>query len=222
MSPAFEVVTFDCYGTLVDWESGISTAFARLWKSAGRAVDSQRIVQLHAEIEPQVQAERFRTYREVLDETAARITQRLGVEVPPGLSSFLSRSLERWPPFEDSREALAKLAAAGFRLGILSNVDNDLLAATRRRLGVEFDLLVTAEQVGSYKPSPGHFLEARRRIGGKSWLHVAQSFYHDIAPAQELGIPAVWINRKGEPLAEGLSPLAVFRDLASFAGWLGS
>ncbi len=222
MGAAFEVVTFDCYGTLVDWERGIVSAFEGVWPSAERATDSSRIVELHAEIEPQVEAERFRSYREVLDEAAVRIARRLGREIPTGSRHFLSQSLASWPPFGDTREALTALAGAGLRLGILSNVDEDLLAATRRQLGVEFDLLVTAEQVRSYKPAPGHFLEARRRLGGKPWLHVAQSLFHDIAPGQKLGIPAVWINRKGEPLAEGLAPLAVFPDLRCLADWLAS
>ncbi len=220
MSSVFEVVTFDCYGTLIDWETGIASAFESVWRSAGQREVSERILELHAEIEPQVQAAGYRCYREVLDETADRIAARLGIDLPADEHGFLSRSVERWPPFSDTRPALEKLVAAGYRLGVLSNTDDDLFAATRRRLGVELDVVVTAEQVGSYKPALGHFLEARKRIGDKRWLHVAQSLYHDIAPAEALDIPAVWINRKQEPLPQNHTPLAVFPDVAGFAGWL--
>ncbi len=219
MNRSFEVVTFDCYGTLVDWEGGIRAAFEDLAERAEADFDVESAVELHAEIEPVVEAERFRSYRQVLDETAARIARRLGFEIPAGREHFLSARLQSWPPFSDTREALRRLSRAGLRLGILSNVDDDLLAATRRRLGVEFEFLVTAEQVGSYKPSPGHFLEARRRIGDRPWLHVAQSLFHDIAPADELGLPAVWINRKREASRPDLA-LAELPDLTRFADWL--
>lgn len=219
MSRSFEVVTFDCYGTLVDWEGGIRAAFEDLAERYEADLDIARAVELHAEIEPVVQAERFRSYREVLDETAARIARRLGFVIPTGREDFLSASLQSWPPFSDSGEALRRLIRAGLRLGILSNVDDDLLAATRRRLGVEFEFLVTAEQVGSYKPSLGHFVEALRRIGQRPWLHVAQSLFHDIVPARELGVPVVWINRKKESSRPDLA-LAELPDLTRFADWL--
>ncbi len=219
MRRSFEVVTFDCYGTLVDWEGGIRAAFEDVAERENADFDVEKAVELHSEIEPLVQAERFRSYRRVLDETAARIARRLGFEVSAGRENFLSASLRSWPLFPDTREALRRLGRAGLRLGILSNVDDDLLAATRRRLGVEFEVLVTAEQVGSYKPSPNHFLEAGRRIGKRSWLHVAQSLFHDIAPAHELDLPAVWINRKREPSRPDLAQ-AEFPDLTRFADWL--
>jgi FMN phosphatase YigB (HAD superfamily) len=110
---------------------------------------------------------------------------------------------------------------AGYRLGILSNVDDDLLAATRRQLGVLFDVVVTAEQVHSYKPAQGHFMEARRRIGGARWLHAAQSFFHDVVPARALGIPVAWINRKRESASGGIAPDLELRDLTGLADALG-
>lgn len=211
-----EILTFDCYGTLVDWRGGILSAFE---KATGRRLDAETLLALHAEIEPRVQAERFRSYREVLDETARRMARRLGLEVAAGNAAFLSRSLSRWRPFADTNPALRRLAEAGCVLGILSNVDDDLLAATRQQLAADFEIVVTAEQVGSYKPAPAHFETARELVGGRSWLHVAQSVFHDVVPAEELGIPVAWINRLGESAPAGRSPRQ-FTGLEALADWL--
>lgn len=217
MSADFDILTFDCYGTLIDWEGGITTAFSSLGKQIGQEISPERVLQLHARIEPEVQAESFQRYREVLDLTAARIAGELGLEIPGDLSHFLSESLSRWQPFPDTGPALESLRGAGYRLGILSNVDDDLLAGTLEHLPVNFELLVTAEQVGSYKPALGHFREAGRQIGDSSWLHVAQSFFHDVQPAVALHLPAVWINRKNESPLSAARPQAEFPDMASFA-----
>ena len=204
-------LTFDCYGTLVDWRGGIVRAFHG---ALPEPVVEERILALHAEIEPLVQAGEYRTYREVLRETARRIFERLGLG-PPAEPDFLPDSLPHWPPFPDTRDALERLRRRGVRLGILSNVDDDLLARTVDGLGVPFDLLITAEQVRSYKPAPAHFDTARARIGSSSWTHVAQSLFHDIAPAVELGIPVVWINRQRETAPPALRHVARCGDLAS-------
>ncbi len=216
-------ITFDCYGTLVDWEAGIWAAFrdacavtAASGAPGGTGLSREAVLAAYAEIEPAVEAEAFRPYREVLDETARRVAARLGLRIPPARARFLSESLPRWPPFPDTREALERLAQAGLRLGILSNVDDELLLETRRAIGAGvFDpaLIVTASQVRSYKPAPAHFLEARRRLGALAaegrWLHAAQSLFHDVAPAHALGIPVAWINRKGEPLPPDAAPPAI-------------
>lgn len=217
MESRFEVITFDCYGTLVDWEAGISGAFRKLGERIGVETPTSEVLRLYAHIEPQVQAAGYRSYREVVDTTAHRVAETMGFELPADRREFLSRSLGGWPPFGDTNPALEALVAAGFGLGILSNVDDDLLAQTLRHLTPRFDPLVTAQQVGSYKPAHGHFLRAREAVAGRSWLHVAQSRYHDVAPALELGIPVVWINRKAEPAAAALRPLAEYSDLAAFS-----
>jgi 2-haloalkanoic acid dehalogenase type II len=191
----YDIVTFDCYGTLIDWLSGIRTAFA--------STAIERYGATEAEVE-----RTYRPYREVLAETARRIV---------GDGSFLAESLPAWPPFPDTNPALERMRAAGIRLGILSNIDDDLLAATRRHFTVGFDLIVTAQQVRSYKPGHAHFLAARERIGNARWLHAAQSNYHDIAPCNALGIDNAWINRLGET---GERPTIEFRDLAGLADWL--
>lgn len=217
MSIDFDILTFDCYGTLIDWRGGISDAFSQMGAVLGQRVDRDQVLDLHARFEPEVQAEEFRSYARVLDRTAIRIAGALGLEIPDDDRHFLSESLSRWQPFADTGPALERLREAGYRLGILSNVDDDLLAATLTHFPVDFDLLVTAQQVGSYKPALGHFREARRHIGEAAWLHVAQSFFHDVQPAAALGLPVVWINRLHEDPYSAARPLAVFPDMESFA-----
>jgi len=217
MATEYDVLTFDCYGTLIDWRGGISDAFSQIAAAVGQPVDRDRILDLHARLEPEIQAEEFRSYRDVLDLMAIRIASELGFDIPADHRHFLSESLPRWQPFADTGAALEKLASAGYRLGILSNVDDDLLAGTLRHLPVGFDLLVTAEQVGSYKPALGHFREARRRIGDGRWLHVAQSFFHDMQPAVIEQVPVVWINRLQESPPTPVRPRAEFPDMRQFA-----
>jgi len=195
------VITFDCYGTLIDWESGIRTAF----ESVG--VDGATALRAYAEIEPQVERQSYRSYRDVLTETGSRIAPQVR----------LAESLPSWKPFLDTNPALHRLRASGIRLGILSNVDDDLIAETRKHFTVEFDVIVTAQQVRSYKPAHAHFLEARKRIGNAAWLHAAQSNLHDIVPANELAIPNAWINRHGQPALPGGKPTYEFSTLTQLA-----
>ena len=220
MSRRFDVVTFDCYGTLVDWEGGIADAFAREAASDRVTLDRSEVLRAYHEVEPEVEASEHRPYRHVLAETAVRVARRLGWPLADERAGFLADSLPEWRPFSDTNTALRRLADAGHRLGILSNVDDDLLEETRRLLTVPFGVVVTAEQVRSYKPAHGHFLEARRRIGRARWLHAAQSFFHDVVPATALGIPVAWINRKAEPRPAGPPPAVELSDLAALADWL--
>jgi FMN phosphatase YigB (HAD superfamily) len=143
-----------------------------------------------------------------------------GWEMPEAIAREFAASLPSWRPFADTNRALSRLAGVGIRLGILSNVDDDLLAGTREHFTVDFDLVITAEQVRSYKPEHGHFLAARERLGDAHWLHAAQSYFHDVVPCAELGIPSAWINRHGEPPAGNVRPDYEFRDLAGLAAWL--
>lgn len=220
MARPYDIVTFDCYGTLIDWKGGIGAAFAEAAAGDGVVLDPAAVFAAYAEIEPVVEAETYRRYREVLIETARRVAERLGWVLGERQSRFLPDSLPTWPPFPDTNPALERLAGAGYRLGILSNVDDDLLAGTLRHFRVHFDLLVTAQQVGSYKPAPGHFLTARDRIGKDRWMHAAQSYFHDVVPARSLGIPIAWINRKGDVAADGGRPDREFPTLAELADWL--
>jgi 2-haloalkanoic acid dehalogenase type II len=221
MAADYDVITFDCYGTLIDWEGGIRAALSDLAAQAGVRLDAHAALATYAAVEPQVQAEPFRPYHEVLAETARRTAAELGWPMDDDSAARFAATLPHWPPFADTNPALERLASR-YRLGILSNVDDDLLEGTLQQLAVPFQVLVTAEQVLAYKPSHAHFLAARERIGGLRWLHAAQSHFHDIAPATHLGLPAAWVNRKGEPLPpSGETPLAVVRDLVALAEWLG-
>lgn len=220
MGRPYDVITFDCYGTLIDWERGIIGAFIEAAGRDGLVLHRAAVFGAYAEIEPVVEAERYRSYRAVLAETGHRVARRLGWPLSEERSRFLADSLRDWQPFADTNPALERLATAGYRLGILSNVDDDLLTGTLRHLTVPFDLLVTAQQVRSYKPAPGHFLTAGQRIGKDRWIHVAQSYFHDVVPARTLRIPVVWINRKGEVARDGGHADREFPTLAELADWL--
>ena len=215
--PQFDIITFDCYGTLIDWRSGIRDAFARAAASAGVAIDADSLLDAYNDNEPRVEQERYRSYRDVLTETAVRAAHSLGWPLASEHAAFLAGSLPSWRPFDDTNAALEGLVAAGHRLAILSNVDDDLIAATRRHFTVDFDFVITAQQVGSYKPALNHFLAARERVAGLRWLHAAQSDFHDVIPTSSLGVPNAWINRLGERALPGGEPTFEVPDMASFA-----
>ncbi len=188
--------SFDCYGTLVDWERGIGDALAALWPGQDRG----KLLARYHEIEPEVQAGRSIPYREVMALALQRIAEDLGRTLEPEDRSALAESLPGWPVFPEVGMALVRLRTRGWRLAILSNTDPDLLAASVERIGIVPDLVVTAAEAGSYKPSHGHWLRFRELSGALlgAHVHVGASLFHDIAPAAELGITAVWINRLGE------------------------
>ena len=218
--PAFDIVTFDCYGTLVDWEGGISAAVIAAAAAAGVTLGRDEILEVHAEVEPLIQAGDYRPYREVLEQVALGLAERLNWPLDPESAGFLPASLPSWPLFRDTNRALEALQAAGYRLGILSNIDEDLLAGTLEHFTVEFDLLITAERVRSYKPASPHFLTAREAIGDGGWLHAAQSYFHDVEPAVKLDVPVVWVNRKRESPSGDARPLADVSDLYELVTWL--
>ena len=205
----FKALTFDCYGTLIDWENGIRRAFS------GAGLDADAALAAYAQIEPVVERETYRRYRDVLTATAHRVAEQLGT--PVAQPSFLADSLPSWTPFPDTNPALERLKAAGIRLGILSNIDDDLIAETRKHFTVDFDVVITAQQVLSYKPGEAHFLTARKAIGDARWLHAAQSNFHDVVPANALGIDTAWINRHGGQPLPGGKPKYEFRNLTQLA-----
>jgi 2-haloalkanoic acid dehalogenase type II len=220
MPRPYDVITFDCYGTLIDWERVLREAFAWAAAAEGVALDPPAALAAYADLEPVVEAESYRAYRTVLAETARRVGERLGWPLTKDRATFIADSLPDWPPFADTNPALERLAASGYRLGILSNVDDDLLAGTLRHLRVTFDLLVTAQQVGSYKPAHGHFVAAGQRIGARRWLHAAQSHFHDVVPARTLGSPSAWINRPNTAAPDGGRADREFRTLSDLADLL--
>ena len=215
--PDFDIITFDCYGTLIDWESGIVGAFQSEAEGGGHSLDARDIVDAYMAEEPAVESGDYKPYRAVLQQTAIRVAARLGLPMSADRAGFLTNSLPHWQPFPDTNRALERLAEH-YQLGILSNIDDDLLAATLPHFPVRFDPVVTAAQVKSYKPRYSHFREALARTSGKRLLHAAQSYFHDVIPASELDIPVIWVNRRGEPLPEdGPKPTAIVPDLASLA-----
>jgi 2-haloacid dehalogenase len=198
--------TFDCYGTLIDWNGGIRGELARLF---GEERADEQLARYH-ELEPEIESRRPAPgYREVL----AEALRRLGA--PAGEGDALASSLPRWAAFPEVRPALAEAQARGWRLAILSNTDRDFIEASMRTLGGGFDLAVVASEVGSYKPARGHWDTFFGRTGAERerHVHVAQSHFHDIAPATELGLTTVWINRLGE--TGDPAPTRELRDLSA-------
>jgi 2-haloacid dehalogenase/putative hydrolase of the HAD superfamily len=218
--PHFDIITFDCYGTLIDWDGGIAASFKDAALVDGVDLHSERVLAVYHEVEPTVQQDEYRSYRDVLADTARRCAARLEWPLLPSKSGFLADSLGAWKPFPDTNPMLEKLRRSGYRLGILSNIDQDLFAMTRRQFTVDFDLVITAQQVRSYKPAHGHFLTARENIGEQRWLHAARSYYHDIVPARALGIPVVWVNRGGDPRDGTVQPDAEVTSLEGLVAWL--
>jgi 2-haloacid dehalogenase len=188
--------TFDCYGTLIDWERGIADTLTRLWPSQ----DRDELLAKYHDLEPEIQKGEALPYREVMAEVLRRIARDQGVTLSPGDEGALAASLPGWDPFPEVPASLRELVSRGWQLAILSNTDPDLLAASIERIGVRPDLTITAAEARSYKPAHGHWEAFRQRSGAPPdrHVHVAGSLFHDIIPCAELGIPAVWINRKGE------------------------
>ncbi|MBI4261388.1 MAG: HAD family hydrolase [Actinobacteria bacterium] len=202
--------TFDCYGTLIDWDRGIGDQLARLFPGD----DREALLFEYHELEPEIQRGAAIPYREVMSIALAALADERRVPVPPGEADALGASLPSWPPFPEVPAALEELRRRGWRLGILSNTDPDLLAASIERIGVPVDVTVTAAEAGSYKPAHGHWRAFRYRAmpDPARHVHVAQSAFHDLAPCAELAIAAVWINRRGEssdlPRADELGDLS--------------
>jgi len=213
----YDWLTFDCYGTLIDWEGGIAGAFEKAARTSGIPFDRNRVLSLYNRYET-MEEFTYKKYRDVLDRVTRKICMELGYRTAD--YSFLAESLPRWRPFADTNPVLQRLSK-DFKLGILSNTDKDLLTITRRHFTAPFELIITAEDVKAYKPAPNHFQEAKKRIGTAKWLHVAQSYFHDITPCCRVGIDCVWINRKQEPARDAtIKPIHESRDLLGFANWI--
>jgi 2-haloacid dehalogenase len=220
----FEALTFDCYGTLIDWEAGISRALGGMLSKHAIAPDVEELLQRYAGHEAALEAGPYLRYREILAEAARRVSRDYDVEASEDQVEAFAASVGEWPAFPDSATALAGLAKR-FRLGVITNCDDDLFAASNRRLGVTFDWVVTAEQAGSYKPDPRNFelAFARMDVPRERILHVAQSLFHDHVPAKALGLTTVWIDRRRDRPGFGATPPAdatpdlVLPDMASLA-----
>src|SRR6266849_9038293 len=212
-------LTFDCFGTLIDWRHGIRTTEELLFTGQGPP-----ILDAYIAIEAEVETEgSFRRYRAVLTETTRRAARHLSLDLKPDDATALVSTIPYWPPFADVGPALGELRKEGWKFALLTNCDRDIIALTQRRLPVPFDAVVTAEDVSAYKPSPAHFklFQSTFASSAGAWTHVAQSYFHDIRPAHELGISRVWVNRQGEKDDPSLAD-AVIRGLADLPQALAS
>jgi 2-haloacid dehalogenase len=192
----FEILTFDCYGTLINWEDGILSCLHRVLAAHGKDADDSTILRLYGDFEANAELGEYRCYREVLNAVVRKFGQHCGFMPTDEETRALAESLSGWKPWPDTIKALCQLQSR-FRLAIISNVDDDLFSATRPQLEVEFDQVITAQQAKAYKPSLKIFELALSRIGVPAHriLHVGQSVYHDVIPAQSLGMATVWVNR---------------------------
>jgi 2-haloacid dehalogenase len=206
----FEALTFDCYGTLIDWEAGILGALRPVFARHAVSVTDQQLLEAFGRHEAEVEAGPYRRYRDVLGATLRSMARHVGFEPTTAEVDSFGGSVEDWPAFPDSAAALSKLQSR-FKLGVITNCDDDLFAASERRLGLTFDWVITAQQVGAYKPNERNFHVAFERLGlpRDRILHCAQSLFHDHVPAKRLGLSTVWVDRRQGKAGGGATPPAV-------------
>jgi 2-haloacid dehalogenase len=212
----FKLLSFDCYGTMIDWETGIFSALRPILAAHGKNIADSTLLELYAELEASAERGEFLRYRDVLQSVVRGFGERLGFSPTDAEVRSLAESLANWQPFADTVEALRKLKAR-HQLAVISNVDDDLFATTAPKLGVTFDAVITAQQARCYKPCIKIFELAEERTGvsREHWLHVGQSIYHDVIPAQGLGIATVWVKRPSpRPGAGAAKAVAGKPDLA--------
>ena len=220
----YEILTFDCYGTLIDWETGILTVLRRILSAHDKSIDDATLLRLYGDFEQRAEHGKFQPYREVLKSVVKQFGEEFKFVPDRAEEESLPESLSAWRPWPDTVAALHQLKTR-FRLAILSNIDDDLFAATRPQLGVDFDGVITAQQAQAYKPSLKIFELALSRIQAPAHrvLHVGQSVYHDVIPAQSLGLATVWVNRPsarpgvGAVKSAGAKPDLTVTSLAELA-----
>jgi 2-haloacid dehalogenase len=218
-----EFVTFDCYGTLIDWETGVYDAFQKEADRDGFTIDRGELIPRFIDIQREIQRGSYELYAEVLRRTAVKVAEELGWQLEPSRSNFLPDSVPRWPPFRETNAQLERFAKK-YEIGVLSNIDDKLLGATRRHFRTDFDLVVTAQQVRSYKPDEAHFKECARRIEGKKkrWVHIASGYPTDVEPCIKRKVPVIWVNRHGEKLESSqkkpTEEVKTFRDAGKLLG----
>jgi 2-haloacid dehalogenase len=220
----FDALTFDCYGTLIDWERGILDGLRPVLAAKGIDPSDDELLEVFARAEAAAEAGPYRRYRAILAGCLHDVAGAFGIAASDADAAAFGGSVGSWPAFPDSTAALRQLQTR-FRLGVITNCDDDLFAASNTRLGVTFDWIVTAQSVGSYKPDPRNFEAAFEVLGlpRERILHVAQSLFHDHVPAKALGLSTVWIDRRHDRPGSGATPPAVvtpdaaFPDMASFA-----
>jgi 2-haloacid dehalogenase/putative hydrolase of the HAD superfamily len=216
-------VTFDCYGTLIDWENGVHEAFQKEADRDGFTIKQDVLIPRFLEIQHKIQSGSYELYAEVLRRTAVQVAEELGWNLESSRAQFLPDSVPRWQPFRETNAQMEKFAKK-FELGVLSNIDDKLLGATRRHFRADLDLVVTAQQVRSYKPDPAHFKECARRIDKKkkNWVHIASGYDTDVEPCIKQKIPVIWVNRHSQELESGQKkPTAEVKNFREAAKLLG-
>ncbi len=220
----FEALTFDCYGTLIDWETGILAGLRRALAGQAAQASDDDLLEHFGRAEANAEAGPYRPYRQILADCLVEVSGHYGLPADHAAAASFGGSVGEWPAFADSTAALQRLKTR-FRLGVITNCDDDLFAASNARLGIEFDWVVTAQSVGSYKPDPRNFEAAfvQMAIPRERILHVAQSLFHDHVPARRLGLATAWIDRRHDRPGLGATPPATvkpdatFPDMASFS-----
>lgn len=196
-------VTFDVYGTLIDWESGVYEAFENeAARTDFKMVDKAELIERFNAHQEEIKSGSYELYAEVLRRLALKIADDIDWDLEPSRTNFLPDSVVRWKPYREANAALDRIAKK-YQVGLVVDIDDKLLVASRRHIRSDFDIVVTAQQVRSYKPETAHFTETARRIGGKKgWIHVGSSYYYDVAPSLKAKLPTVWVNRKKEKLPD--------------------
>ncbi|MGI8726548.1 MAG: HAD-IA family hydrolase [Solirubrobacterales bacterium] len=218
-----EWVTVDCYGTLIDWDKGITEAFEKVAAEDGLTVEMKTLLPRFYEHMYEVMGGSYELYAEVLRRAAVLAAGEIGWDLEPSRAQFLPDSIADWQPFRESNAAMDRLGGR-YKLGIISNIDDKLLGISRRHLRTELELVVTAQQVRSYKPEPAHFKECARRLGKKKgWLHITSGYYTDVEPLVKMRVPVIWIDRRGEGVPKGgRKPTAVVKNLREAGKKLGA
>ncbi len=215
-------VTTDCYGTLIDWEKGITDAFKKEADRDGLTLDDKALLERFMEVQAQIMSGSYELYAEVLRRAAVTVAEEIGWTIEPSRAQFLPDSVARWQPFREVNAATDRIRDR-YEVGIVSNVDDKLLGVSRQHLRTDLDLVVTAQQVRSYKPDNTHFRECARRIGGKKgWVHIGAGYDSDIAPCLKMNVPVIWVNRHGEKLEGRKAPDATVKNLREAATKLGA
>jgi 2-haloacid dehalogenase len=215
-------VTTDCYGTLIDWEKGLTDAFRKEAERDGFSFEEGPFIKRFLEVQAEIMSGSYELYAEVLRRTAVKVAKEIGWELEPSRAQFVPDSVAHWQPFRESNAAMDRLSGR-YDVGIVSNIDDKLLGVSRRHLRTELDIVVTAQQVRSYKPDEAHFRECARRLGGKKgWVHIASGYDADVAPCLKLKVPVIWVNRHGEKLEGRKRPDAEVKTLRAAAAKLGA
>jgi 2-haloacid dehalogenase len=219
-----KTVTTDCYGTLIDWEKGLLDSFRKEAKRDGISLDEQAFLARFMEVQAEIMSGSYELYAEVLRRAVVKVAAEIDWELEPSRAQFVPDSVGHWQPFREANAAMDRLAGR-YDVGIVSNIDDKLLGVSRRHLRTELDIVVTAQQVRSYKPDEAHFKECARRLGAKKgWVHIASGYSTDVAPLLKMKVPVIWVNRHGEKLEGRAKPTAevkTFRDAAARLGAKG-